>query len=123
MDYLHPPDKVPSQNTEEANCFMPRLSVGCEVLSSPKSRFAISFPRTDFGSNIHAYPTTDIILCPDSVQFYLFPTVIHARRNHLPRSAVKSEKSPLIRAMPGYDAEMAFLMLFEGCLAQSIHRS
>lgn len=55
---------------------------------------------------------------PDSVPFYLsqsteMPTELSYRE------AVRSEKSPLTRAVPGYDTEHAIFMLFEAALRKT----
>ena len=55
---------------------------------------------------------------PNSVQFYLSqPTVMPEETTF--REAVQAEKSPLTRAVPGYDAENAFLMLFEAAFRKA----
>ena len=60
----------------------------------------------------------DIIYRPDSVQFYLSQPSSMPEETTF-REAVQAEKSPLTRAVPGYDAENAFLMLFEAAFRKA----
>ena len=55
---------------------------------------------------------------PDSVPFYLSqPSGMPEELTY--REAVRSEKSPLTRAVPGYDTERAVFMLFEAALRKT----
>ena len=60
----------------------------------------------------------DIIYRPNSVQFYLSQPSSMPEETTF-REAVQAEKSPLTRAVPGYDAENAFLMLFEAAFRKA----
>ena len=122
MDYLHPTGQLASQNTGRSGTIpRPCLSTGCEMLSAqipfdilPKE------PTLEQYSRLSHDP--DIIYRPDSVQFYLSQPSSMPEETTF-REAVQAEKSPLTRAVPGYDAENAFLMLFEAAFSESLCRS
>ena len=104
------PDASLPQKREEAELFHAhayRLAVKCY---QPQIPFNI-LPKE---------PTLEQFsrLSPDSVPFYLsqsteMPTELSYRE------AVRSEKSPLTRAVPGYDTEHAIFMLFEAALRKT----
>ena len=110
MDYLYPTGQLASQHTEEAELFHAhayRLAVKCY---QPQIPFDIlpKEPTLEQYSRLSHDP--DIIYRPDSVQFYLSQPSSMPEETTF-REAVQAEKSPLTRAVPGYDAENAFLML------------
>ena len=55
---------------------------------------------------------------PDSIQFYLAQPVSMPDETTY-REALQDEKSPLTRAVPGYEAEEAIIMLFEAALQKT----
>ena len=59
---------------------------------------------------------------PDSIQFYLAQPVSMPDETTY-REALQDEKSPLTRAVPGYEAEEAIIMLFEAALQKTFRRS
>ena len=60
----------------------------------------------------------ELMYRPDSVPFYLSqPSGMPEELTY--REAVRSEKSPLTRAVPGYDTERAVFMLFEAALRKT----
>ena len=106
------PDNSLPKTREEAELFHAhayRLAVKCY---QPQIPFDIlpKEPTLEQYSRLSYDP--DIMYRPNSVQFYLSqPTAMPEETTF--REAVQAEKSPLTRAVPGYDAENAFLMLFE----------
>lgn len=112
------PDKSLPQTREEAELFHAhayRLAVKCY---QPQLPFDIlpKEPTLDQYSRLSYDP--DIMYRPDSVRFYLSQPASMPEETTF-REAVQAEKSPLTRAVPGYDAESAFLMLFEAALRKA----
>lgn len=112
------PDNSLPQKTEEAEIFHAhayRLAVKCY---QPQIPFTIlpKEPTLEQYSRLSHDP--DIMYRPDSVSFYLSqPLRMPEELSY--REAVRSEKSPLTRAVPGYDAENAAFMLFEAALGKT----
>ena len=112
------PDNSLPQTREEAELFHAhayRLAVKCY---QPQIPFDIlpKEPTLEQYSRLSYDP--DIMYRPNSVQFYLSqPTAMPEEKTF--REAVQAEKSPLTRAVPGYDAENAFLMLFEAAFRKA----
>ena len=112
------PDASLPQKREEAELFHAhayRLAVKC---SQPQIPFNIlpKEPTLEQFSRLSHDP--ELRYRPDSVPFYLsqsteMPTELSYRE------AVRSEKSPLTRAVPGYDTEHAIFMLFEAALRKT----
>lgn len=106
------PDNSLPKTREEAELFHAhayRLAVKCY---QPQIPFDIlpKEPTLEQYSRLSYDP--DIMYRPNSVQFYLSqPTAMPEETTF--REAVQAEKSPLTRAVPGYDAENAFLMLLK----------
>ena len=112
------PDNSLPKTREEAELFHAhayRLAVKCY---QPQIPFDIlpKEPTLEQYSRLSHDP--DIIYRPDSVQFYLSQPSSMPEETTF-REAVQAEKSPLTRAVPGYDAENAFLMLFEAALRKA----
>ena len=112
------PDNSLPKTREEAELFHAhayRLAVKCY---QPQIPFDIlpKEPTLEQYSRLSYDP--DIMYRPNSVQFYLSqPTAMPEETTF--REAVQAEKSPLTRAVPGYDAENAFLMLFEAAFRKA----
>ena len=112
------PDASLPQKREEAELFHAhayRLAVKCY---QPQIPFNIlpKEPTLEQFSRLSHDP--ELRYRPDSVPFYLsqsteMPTELSYRE------AVRSEKSPLTRAVPGYDTEHAIFMLFEAALRKT----
>lgn len=112
------PDNSLPKTREEAEIFHAhayQLAVKCY---QPQLPFDImpQEPTLEQFSRLSHDP--DIMYRPDSVQFYLsqpieMPTEITYRE------AVRAEKSPLTRAVPGYDTQSALSMLFEAALRKT----
>ena len=112
------PDNSLPKTREEAELFHAhayRLAVKCY---QPQIPFDIlpKEPTLEQYSRLSHDP--DIIYRPDSVQFYLSQPSSMPEETTF-REAVQAEKSPLTRAVPGYDAENAFLMLFEAAFRKA----
>lgn len=116
------PDNSLPKTREEAELFHAhayRLAVKCY---QPQIPFDIlpKEPTLEQYSRLSHDP--DIIYRPNSVQFYLSQPSSMPEETTF-REAVQAEKSPLTRAVPGYDAENAFLMLFRSRFSESVCRS
>ena len=112
------PDNSLPKTREEAELFHAhayRLAVKCY---QPQIPFDIlpKEPTLEQYSRLSHDP--DIIYRPGSVQFYLSQPSSMPEETTF-REAVQAEKSPLTRAVPGYDAENAFLMLFEAAFRKA----
>lgn len=112
------PDKSLPSTREEAELFHAhayRLAVKCYQPQlpfdiRPKEPTLEQFSRLSFDPGIK--------FRPDAVPFYLSqPTGMPEELTY--REAVRTEKSPLTRAVPGYDTERAILMLFEAALRKA----
>lgn len=112
------PDNSLPKTREEAEIFHAhayRLAVKCY---QPQLPFDIlpKEPTLEQYSRLSYDP--DMMVRPDSVQFYLSqPMAMPDELTY--REAVQSEKSPLARAIPGFDSEDAFSMLFEAALGKA----
>ena len=112
------PDKSLPQNREEAEIFHAhayRLAVKCY---QPQIPFNIrpKVPSLEQYSRLTHDP--ELMYRPDSVPFFLSqPAGMPEELSY--REAVRSEKSPLTRAVPGYDTERAAFMLFEAALRKT----
>ena len=112
------PDNSLPQKREEAEIFHAhayRLAVKCY---QPQIPFSIlpKEPSLEQYSRLSYDP--ELMYRPDSVPFYLSqPSGMPEELTY--REAVRSEKSPLTRAVPGYDTERAIFMLFEAALRKT----
>lgn len=112
------PDNSLPQKREEAEIFHAhayRLAVKCY---QPQIPFSIlpKEPSLEQYSRLSYDP--ELMYRPDSVPFYLSqPSGMPEELTY--REAVRSEKSPLTRAVPGYDTERAVFMLFEAALRKT----
>lgn len=112
------PDGTLPQTQEEAEIFQAhayRLAVKCY---QPQIPFNIlpKEPSLEQYSRLSYDP--ELMYRPDSVPFYLSqPSGMPEELTY--REAVRSEKSPLTRAVPGYDTERAVFMLFEAALRKT----
>ena len=112
------PDGSLPQKREEAEMFHAhayQLAVKCY---QPQMQFNILLkaPSLEQFSRLSFDP--DLKYRPDSVPFYLSqPAGMPEELSY--REAVRSEKSPLTRAVPGYDTERAAFMLFEAALKKT----
>lgn len=112
------PDNSLPKTREEAEIFHAhayRLAVRCY---QPQLPFDImpQEPTLEQFSRLSHDP--DILYRPDSVQFYLSqPMGMPGEITY--REAIQAEKSPLARAVPGFDSESAFSMLFEAALRKT----
>ena len=112
------PDGTLPQTQEEAEIFQAhayRLAVKCY---QPQIPFSIlpKEPSLEQYSRLSYDP--ELMYRPDSVPFYLSqPSGMPEELTY--REAVRSEKSPLTRAVPGYDTERAIFMLFEAALRKT----
>lgn len=87
-------------------CYQPQLPF--DIL--PKEPTLEQFSRLSFDPEIK--------FRPDAVPFYLTqPAGMPEELSY--REAVRTEKSPLTRAVPGYDTEQAIFMLFEAALKKA----
>lgn len=87
-------------------CYQPQLPF--DIL--PKEPTLEQFSRLSFDPEIR--------FRPDAVPFYLSqPAGMPEELSY--REAVRTEKSPLSRAVPGYDTEQAIFMLFEAALRKA----
>lgn len=112
------PDHSLPRTREEAEVFHAhayRLAVKCY---QPQLPFDIlpKEPTLEQFSRLSHDP--ELMYRPDSVKFYLSqPTGMPEEMSY--REAVQTEKSPLTRAVPGYDSEKAAFMLFEAALRKT----
>lgn len=112
------PDNSLPQKIEEAELFHAhayRLAVKCY---QPQLPFDIcpKEPTLEQFSRLSFDP--EIMYRPDSVPFYLSqPAAMPSEMSY--QEAKYSEKSPLTRAIPGYDSERAAYMLFEAALRKT----
>lgn len=112
------PDNSLPQKREEAERFHAhayRLAVKCY---QPQIPFAIQPKEPSLEQYSRLSYDPELMYRPDAVPFYLSqPMGMPAELTY--REAVRSEKSPLTRAVPGYETEKAVLMLFEAALAKT----
>ncbi len=117
------PDNSLPQNTGRSQTIpRPCLSTGCEMLSAPNP-IRYTSQRTDSGTIFAIIHDPDIIYRPNSVQFYLSQPSSMPEETTFRRKRFRRRNLPLTRAVPGYDAENAFLMLFGSCFSESVCRS
>lgn len=115
--FTRPDNSLPIKR-EEAEVFHAhayRLAVKCY---QPQIPFDIQLkePKLEQYSRLSFDP--EALYRPDSVQFYLSqPGSMPDEQTY--REAVQTEKSPLTRALPGYEAQDALLMLFEAALQKT----
>lgn len=112
------PDNTLPGNREEAEVFHAhayRLAVKCY---QPQLPFDIlpKEPKLEQYSRLSFDP--DALYRPDSVQFYL-PQTGSMPDEMTYREVVQTGKSPLKRALPGYDTEETFRMLFEAAFQKA----
>lgn len=116
------PDNSLPQKREEAEIFHAhayRLAVKCY---QPQMPFNIlpKEPTLEQHSRLSYDP--NLWYRPDSVSFYLSqPAGMPEELSY--REVVRSEKSPLTRAVPGYDTERSLFMLFEAALRKTMKKS
>ena len=112
------PDGSLPQKREEAEIFHAhayRLAVKCY---QPQIPFNILSKEPSLEQYSRLSHDTELMYRPDSVPFYQSqPMGMPEELSY--REAVRSEKSPLTRAVPGYDTERAIFMLFEAALRKT----
>lgn len=112
------PDNSLPQKIEEAELFHAhayRLAVKCYQPQLPFDIYPKE-PTLEQFSRLSFDP--EIMYRPDSVPFYLSqPASMPSEMSY--QEAKNSEKSPLTRAVPGYDSERAAYMLFEAALRKT----
>lgn len=112
------PDTSLPQKREEAEVFHAhayRLAVKCYQPQLPFNIISKE-PILEQYSRLSYDP--ELMYRSDSVPFYL-PQPAGMPEELSYREAVRSEKSPLTRAVPGYDTEHAIFMLFEAALRKT----
>ena len=103
---------------EEAEVFHAhayRLAVKCYQPQLPFD-ILLKEPKLEQYSRLSFDP--EAMYRPDSIQFYLAQPVSMPDETTY-REALQDEKSPLTRAVPGYEAEEAIIMLFEAALQKT----
>ena len=118
LDYLHPSEQLAAGQTEEAEVFHAhayRLAVKCYQPQLPFD-ILLKEPKLEQYSRLSFDP--EAMYRPDSIQFYLAQPVSMPDETTY-REALQDEKSPLTRAVPGYEAEEAIIMLFEAALQKT----
>lgn len=112
------PDQSLPQKREEAERFHAhayRLAVKCY---QPQMPFAIQPKEPSLEQYSRLSYDPELRYRPEAVPFYLSqPMGMPEELTY--REAVRSEKSPLTRAVPGYETEKAVFMLFEAALAKT----
>ncbi len=112
------PDQSLPQKREEAEIFHAhayRLAVKCY---QPQIPFDIRPKAPSLEQYSRLLHDPELMYRPDSVPFYLSqPAGMPEELSY--REAVRSEKSPLTRAVPGYDTNKAAFMLFEAALRKT----
>lgn len=115
--FTRPDNSLPTKR-EEAEVFHAhayRLAVKCYQPQLPFD-ILLKEPKLEQYSRLSFDPET--LYRPDSIQFYLAqPASMPNEQTY--REAVQTEKSPLTRALPGYETEDALLMLFEAALQKT----
>lgn len=117
VNFIRPDNTLP-QDLEEAEIYHAhayRLAVKCY---QPQLPFEIELkePTLEQYSRLTCDP--DLFYRSDSVPFYM-PQPIGVPDEPTYREAVAAEKSPLTRAVPGYDTESALSMLYEAALRKT----
>lgn len=115
--FTRPDNSLPVKR-EEAEVFHAhayRLAVKCYQPQIPFD-ILLKEPKLEQYSRLSFDP--DAMYRPDSIQFYLSqPSSMPNELTY--REAVQTEKSPLTRALPGYETEDAIMMLFEAALQKT----
>jgi len=112
------PDNSLPRKQEEAETFHAhayRLAVKCYQPQLPFD-ILLKEPKLEQYSRLSFDP--EALYRPDSAQFYLVqPASMPDEPTY--RETVQGEKSPLTRALPGYEAEEAVIMLFEAAVQKT----
>ncbi|MDL2213603.1 DUF3874 domain-containing protein [Bacteroides sp. OttesenSCG-928-D19] len=112
------PDNTLPATREDAEIFHAhayRLAVKCYQPQIPFD-ILLKEPKLEQYSRLSFDP--ELLYRPDSIQFYLTqPTSMPEEQTH--REAMQAEKSPLERAVPGYETEEACIILFEAALQKT----
>lgn len=112
------PDNSLPHKQEEAEVFHAhayRLAVKCYQPQLPFD-ILLKEPKLEQYSRLSFDP--EAMYRPDSAQFYLVqPASMPDEPTY--RETVQGEKSPLTRALPGYEAEEAVIMLFEAAVQKT----
>ena len=115
--FTRPNNSLPGKR-EEAEVFHAhayRLAVKCYQPQLPFD-ILLKEPKLEQYSRLSFDP--EAMYRPDSIQFYLAqPASMPDETTY--REALQDEKSPLTRAVPGYEAEEAIIMLFEAALQKT----
>ena len=115
--FTRPNNSLPGKR-EEAEVFHAhayRLAVKCYQPQLPFD-ILLKEPKLEQYSRLSFDP--EAMSRPDSIQFYLAQPVSMPDETTY-REALQDEKSPLTRAVPGYEAEEAIIMLFEAALQKT----
>ena len=115
--FTRPNNSLPGKR-EEAEVFHAhayRLAVKCYQPQLPFD-ILLKEPKLEQYSRLSFDP--EAMYRPDSIQFYLAQPVSMPDETTY-REALQDEKSPLTRAVPGYEAEEAIIMLFEAALQKT----
>ena len=115
--FTRPNNSLPGKR-EEAEVFHAhayRLAVKCYQPQLPFD-ILLKEPKLEQYSRLSFDPNA--MYRPDSIQFYLAQPVSMPDETTY-REALQDEKSPLTRAVPGYEAEEAIIMLFEAALQKT----
>lgn len=115
--FTRPDNSVPNR-LEEAEVFHAhayRLAVKCYQPQLPFD-ILLKEPKLEQYSRLSFDP--EAMYRPDSIQFYLAqPASMPNEPTY--RETTQAEKSPLTRALPGYETEDAVIMLFEAALQKT----
>mgnify|MGYP001020295096 CR=1 FL=1 len=115
--FTRPNNSLPGKR-EEAEVFHAhayRLAVKCYQPQLPFD-ILLKEPKLEQYSRLSFDP--EAMYRPDSIQFYLAqPASMPDETTY--REALQDEKSPLTRAVPGYEAEEAIIMQFEAALQKT----
>ena len=115
--FTRPNNSLPGKR-EEAEVFHAhayRLAVKCYQPQLPFD-ILLKEPKLEQYSRLSFDP--EAMYRPDSIQFYLAQPVSMPDETTY-REALQDEKSPLTRAVPGYEAEEAIIMQFEAALQKT----
>lgn len=115
--FTRPDNSLPTtlEATEAFHAHAYRLAVKCYQPQIPYD-ILLKEPKLDQYSRLSFDP--ELLYRPNSIQFYLAqPLSMPDEETH--REAVQTEKSPLTRAVPGYETEEACIMLFEAAVQKT----
>lgn len=115
--FTRPDNSLPTtrETAETFHAHAYRLAVKCYQPQIPYD-ILLKEPKLEQYSRFSFDP--EPLYRPDSIQFYLAqPVAMPDEQTH--REAVQAEKSPLWRAVPGYETEDACIMLFEAALQKT----